>query len=249
MLAIDISDRFSVVGPSEFSAPWLVAFTTLAQHDNRVVDFKAGSCEAQRRELESCLAPLAVTWLTLEHKATVVDINQEAHYLNSPVADAAIVSRPGSAVAFTTADCLPIVCFSEKQRVAAGIHAGWRSLAAGIVEAVIARLNTEYSVHPASLKVWIGPSIGKDDYEVSDTVRTKLLIRPAVAEDCFQPVKPGHWLADLAGAATAILTSLGIVPNNVERYPVSTKRSPLLHSARRDGDRAGRMATVVGIKE
>jgi copper oxidase (laccase) domain-containing protein len=149
--------------------------------------------------------------------------------------------------------------------VAAGVHAGWRSLAAGIIERTVERLLSECEARPEGLRVWIGPAIGREDYEVGTEVRDALLARPAVTEDCFTPVAAvpaapapaatpaatapaGHFLADLPAAATAILISHGVSPQAIEHYPVSTKRSPLLHSVRRDGARAGRMATVVGIR-
>ena len=244
----DIADSYSIVKPLSLDYPWLVAFTTLAEHNGRRVDFTADTCEAKRRELESALAPLAVTWLSLEHGARIVELEQSIAALSHPSADGAILTEPGFAVAFTTADCLPIVIVSEHHKTAAAIHAGWRSIAAGIIEATIDRLE-QHEIKPASLQVWIGPSIAGEDYEVSDEVRDKLLIRPDIAECHFALTRPGHWLADLPRAAEAILISLGIPAASIERCPISTAKSPLFHSARRDGSMAGRMATVTGIKK
>ena len=245
-----ISEKFRGIEPSGFAFPWLVAFTTPAQHGGERLDFMADRCEAQRRELERALAPLAVTWLSLEHGNTVIDLTRQNVPLcpPNPVADGAILTEPGMAVAFTTADCLPIICVSERHRVVAAIHAGWRSLAAGIIEVAVTRLEQEYGVDPTSLRVWIGPAIAFEDYEVSDEVREKLLVRPAVTERFFLQTQPGHWLVDLSGAARAVFASLGVSSDSMERYPISTARSQLLHSARRDGAAAGRMATLAGIK-
>ena len=327
-----IANRFSIVKPQSFSYPWLFAFTTLAEHDGAAVDFMAGKCEDRRRELEACLAPLSVTWLTLEHRARIVDIGQgrerehrengnwancsslqeperflhendgnvwfsspnnrgtknelcksagqkaavsqsflsrkekpcisanlmqkhrkpvqnhptEVSRVSETEGDGAILTEPGTAVAFTTADCLPIICVSDKPRIVAAIHAGWRSLAAGIIEAAIERLR-QNGADPTTLRVWIGPAVACEDYEVSDEVRDRLLLRPAVTESCFRMTRPGHWLADLPGAASAILNSLGVPSDAIERYPISTAQDRLLHSVRRDGKAAGRMATAVGI--
>jgi YfiH family protein len=275
-----ISDRFSGVGPSTFAFSWLLAFTTLAQHDGETIDFMAGRKEAQRRELEQALAPLSVIWLTLEHGANVVDLSDpgpnqqdcnkglpasriadesgeenhgrqrvcEGAPFASPVADGAILTEPGYAVAFTTADCLPIICVSERPRVVTAIHGGWRSLAAGIIEEALRQLECLHGVDPASLKVWIGPAIAAEDYEVSEVVREKLLARPAIDERFFKQSRPGYWFADLPAAALAIFASHGVIPGNLERYPLSTGKSPLFHCARRDKEASGRMATLVGIK-
>jgi YfiH family protein len=215
-----------------------------------LLDFAAGGGEANRRELEAALVPLAVTWLTLDHGAKIAISNSNNSFTSrSPVADAAIITRPGLAVAFTTADCLPLVCVSVQQRVVAAVHAGWRGLAAGVVERTIERLVNDYNVQPETLKIWIGPAIAGEDYEVGGEVRDALLVRPGVSEEQFAPGDHGHFFADLPGVATDLLVSLGVSALAIERYPVSTRQSPLLHSVRRDGTRAGRMATVVGIRE
>jgi YfiH family protein len=165
-------------------------------------------------------------------------------------ADGALLTQKGTAVAFTTADCLPVVCVSEQHKVAAALHAGWKSLAGGIIEGALERLQKDHGIAPSSLKVWIGPAITQGDYEVSTEVRSALLERPAIAEkvsELFVASRTGHWLADLPGSARAILTSQGVEPQNIEWYFGSTKRNPLLHSARRDKEASGRMATVVGL--
>ncbi|MCL1846788.1 MAG: polyphenol oxidase family protein [Coriobacteriia bacterium] len=287
-----IAERFPVIEPTNLNFPWLLAFTTLAEHREERFDFMAGKGEAQRRELEAALAPMAVTWLTLEHGATIVDLTElpslrgdskqtnlpslrgvseasdvaiygsdsivggltqrtdpqfQTSPFPSPHADGAILTTPGHAVAFTTADCLPIICVCEQLRVVAVLHAGWRSLAAGIIESAIQRMQADYGVDPVALKAWVGPAIAQQDYEVSTDTRTALLERPAVTTQLFSPTRPGHWLADLPGAATAILTSLGLPVASIARHPQSTLQSLQLHSARRDGTTSGRMATVVGM--
>lgn len=252
-----ISDRFPVIEPEGLELDWLVAFTTLAQSQAQrreglvctegLFDFKAGQGELLRRELECALAPLAVTWLTLEHGATVVDIGDPLQP-PSPVADGALVSIPGTAAAFTTADCLPLVIACPRQRVAAAVHAGWRSLAGGIIQAAVMRMQTTQGVDPVDLRVWIGPAIAGEDYEVSLEVRSALMACPAITARCFTQTRPGHWLADLPAAAAAVLSSMGVSSCHIVHYPESTFASRWLHSARRDGAASGRMATVVGIR-
>jgi YfiH family protein len=242
-----ISDLYPIVGPQGFGLDWLEAFTVLARRGDEVFDFMAGRCEEQRRQLERALAPLAVTWLSLEHGAQVADIGDPLQAA-SPVADGALVTVPGTAAAFTTADCLPVIVASSTLKVAAAIHAGWRSLAGGIIEAAVARMQAELGVNPRELKAWIGPAIAAADYEVSSEVRTALLARPAITQRFFKPTSAGHWLADLPAAANAVLASLGVLPGNIERCPLCTFADPRLHSARRDGPTSGRMATIVGIR-
>jgi YfiH family protein len=285
MLVPVISESFSRLArlphfaPQGFSLPWLVAFTTLAQREGLPLDFAADKKTTNRRELEDALAPLTVTWLTLEHGAKIAVLDNEAKDASvavedargelaaptaptasaaspvpaaptaSPLADAAIITQPGRAVAFTTADCVPLVCVSAQQRVVAAIHAGWRGLAAGIVERTIEVLTNTCDIRSETLNVWIGPAIAGEDYEVGAEVKDALFARPAITEAHFlpSPGDPTRFLADLPAAATSVLVALGIPAAGIERCPFSTMRSPLLHSVRRDGAKAGRMATVVGI--
>lgn len=215
---------------------------------DEVFDFTAGFCEDNRRDLERALSPLKVTWLSLEHEDNIVDIRQDDSGVALPLrADGAIVSEPGTAVAFTTADCLPIILASESTCVMVGIHAGWKSLAAGIIEGALHRLEMEYDIPATDIRVWIGPAIAREDYEISAEVREALLARPAVTPECFTDTKPGHFLADLPMAAKEILISLGVGAERIDHHPLSTRQDIRLHSARRDSGRAGRMATVVGV--
>ncbi|MDR0347602.1 MAG: polyphenol oxidase family protein [Coriobacteriales bacterium] len=283
---------FPRVAPQKLVLPWLIAFTTLAQHNGAPRDFAgapfdfiAGKGENNRRALERALmqeltqgstqepageyrsegegdksadasartSPV-LTWLSLEHGTRIVTLDGKTSaseaFLSvpAPVADAAILTVPGTAVAFTTADCLPLVCASSEKQVVAAIHAGWRSLAGGIIERALEQLADSHGVRPETLMVWIGPAIAGEDYEVGGEVRDALLVRPAITEKHFTSCGDEHFLADLPGAAMAILTSFGVPASSIERYPHSTKSSPLYHSVRRDGTQAGRMATVAALR-
>ena len=58
----------------------------------------------------------------------------------APVADAAVTRERGVVCAMLTADCLPVL-FADRAGTAVGIaHAGWRGLAAGVLEATVAAL-------------------------------------------------------------------------------------------------------------
>jgi YfiH family protein len=176
-------DDFPLIRPEGIDHPWLLAFSTMARRDDVVIDFTAGAGELWRRRLEAVLAPLSLVWLNLEHGSEIAIVNSnlmDAQAAKSPVADAAVVLEPGFAVAFTTADCLPIICVSNKPRLAVAIHAGWRSLAAGIIEGCIDLLQKQYGAITAGLEFWIGPAIAAADYEVSEEVRQALLTRPAI---------------------------------------------------------------------
>src|SRR5690606_41201489 len=100
------------------------------------------------------------------------------------------------------ADCLPVLfCDRAGTRVAAA-HAGWRGLAAGILENTISALG----VPPEELLVWLGPAIGPEAFEVGPEVRE--IFGSTAAAACFVPSeRPGHYLADRSEEHTSELQS------------------------------------------
>jgi copper oxidase (laccase) domain-containing protein len=205
------------------------------------------------------LSPLTLTWLSLEHGTRLwLDAPEGADPASGdglcPRADAALLNRPGRAVAFTTADCLPLLVTCQTtagQPAALAIHAGWRSLAGGIIEMALAALAAAANCQLADFSAWLGPAIDQQHYEVDAPVYQGLLSRPAVAAlqaDLLQPSRPGHWLADLVGCAVAVLLDCGLPAESLQISGLSTFNELDLHSARRDGEPAGRMATFVAIR-
>jgi copper oxidase (laccase) domain-containing protein len=98
------------------------------------------------------------------------------------------------------------------------------------------------------LHAWIGPFIEQEDFEVGAEVRRELLNAAAVTVEMFAGGAEGKYLADLRAMAVAQLVDGGVSPRAIEVYPASTLRGTEFHSARRDGESSGRMATVVGIR-
>ena len=148
-----------VLCPGIFEGTGISAFTCLAQDwacspkaegpTGRIYDYMSevmGGDEADRRKLEAQLAPLPLTWLELEHGALVADLADASPpglSIMIPTriyADAALISEPNQAVGLTTADCLPVVVAVPSVRAAVLVHAGWRGLAANIIEIACDRL-------------------------------------------------------------------------------------------------------------
>ena len=77
-------------------------------------------------------------------------------------ADASWTDTPGIACAAMTADCLPVLFCDRAGRRVAAAHAGWRGLAAGVLEATLDCLGAE----PSQVLVWLGPAIGPQAFEV-----------------------------------------------------------------------------------
>jgi polyphenol oxidase len=187
-------------------------------------------------------------WLAQVHGREVLRLDDAALPSNR-VADGAVTGRGGRTLAVLTADCLPVAfCTIDGTRIGIA-HAGWRGLAAGVLEATCAALEAP----EAEVLAWIGPGIGAAAYEVGADVRDACLAASPpelAAADCFTPARPGHWQFDLAGLAQRRLEALGLRGVYGGRW--CTHSDPArFYSHRRDGrDRpTGRMATLIWIED
>ena len=98
-------------------------------------------------------------------------------------ADAAVTSDAGVVLAILTADCLPVLLCSRDGGELGAAHAGWRGLAAGVLEATVAAMAT-----PASqLVAWLGPAAGPASYEIGEDVRAAF----AGFDEAFVATRPG----------------------------------------------------------
>lgn len=161
-----------------------------------------------------------------------------------PEADAVVAIGPGAAVGVVTADCVPLLLAGPGGRAVAAVHAGWRGLAAGVVEAGVAGLCRAADAPPARLRAAVGPHIGPCCYEVDGPVLDALEQRLGRAlEAALRPSRAGHALLDLGALAAAALRQAGLVEAGVGRSAaLCTRCDPeRFHSYRRDGPRAGRL--------
>jgi YfiH family protein len=180
-------------------------------------------------------------WLQQVHGCSVADVSADARGCQ---ADAAIALRPGEVCAVMTADCLPLLlCDRGGCRVAA-VHAGWRGLAEGVIEAAVARL----AVSPRDVLCWLGPAIGPQAFEVGAEVRACFLAEGGDdAKASFRPVPGGKWLADLYSLARMRLRRCGI--HGVWGGGLCTYSDrERFFSYRRDGA-TGRMASLIWIDQ
>ncbi len=182
--------------------------------------------------------PAEPVWLRQVHGLRVADL--DAGTPDAP-ADAAITRRRGRVAAILTADCLPVLIAAEDGTAVAAAHAGWRGLAAGVLEATVRALG----VPPPRLLAWIGPGIGRKHYEVGPEVRAAFASQGSAAEWAFRPNARGRYLADLPALARDRLEALGI-----ERVGATAdctySDANRYFSHRRDGH-CGRQATLIWL--
>jgi len=163
-------------------------------------------------------------------------------------ADAVVSSLAGVAVGVVTADCVPVLLASSDGSAVAAVHAGWRGLAAGVVEAGVRSLA---SLGAAPLRAAVGPCIGACCYEVDDPVLDALRGRFGAALDAaLLPSRQARALLDLAALARAALRGAGVRDADIETVPDACTRcdAPRFHSARRDGREAGRLVHWIAAR-
>lgn len=203
-----------------------------------------GAVLSNRHRLALSL-PQAPVWLEQVHGVEVLDADTWADKDASPIADAVVTGVPGRVLCVMTADCLPVVLSDLNGLVLGVAHAGWRGLAAGVLENTLVALRARAPA-ASQWRAWIGPSIGQAAFEVGDEVRAAFVGADAEALPFFLVgARPGKWLADLAGLARHRLNRAGVYEVQADS-PCTYERSDLFYSYRRDG-RTGRMATVAWL--
>jgi len=194
---------------------------------------------ANRAALRARIAlPTEPVWLNQVHGTRVCDA---AMIESGCEGDAGVTDRPGVVCAVLTADCLPVLlCDRDGTRVAA-VHAGWRGLAAGVVEAAVDSMD----VPAKEIMAWLGPAIGPHAFEVGGEVRAAFVEHDAAGDGAFRPSPAGRWLADLYELACLRLAQHGV--NAVYGGGLCTfTDATRFYSYRRDGT-TGRMATLIWL--
>jgi len=130
-------------------------------------------------------------------------------------ADASVTTTPGLACAVTIADCLPVLFSAPNGRAVGAAHAGWRGLAAGVLEACAAEVCEAAACEPDGLRAWLGASIGPQAFEVGADVLQAFGVAPDQPGPHFQPKPAGldgqpRWWAHLPGLARLRLQALGV---------------------------------------
>jgi YfiH family protein len=161
-----------------------------------------------------------------------------------PEADAAVTGRAGVMLSVRVADCLPLILAPRGGGAVAVVHAGWRGLAAGVLERGVEELLAVAGGDPRELVAAVGPGIGRCCFEVGPEVVEAVAPSGATAA---RPGPRGRPMLDLRAVAVERLLALGLPPEAVDgEAPCTACGGALLHSYRRDGEKAGRLVAVAG---
>ena len=195
--------------------------------------------QKNRAELRNTL-PGEPRWLKQVHGKTLVWVDKDNRIL--PEADAALSCHPGVICAVLTADCLPVFLCNDAGTIVSVVHAGWRGLAAGIIERTVTEMDSN------GIMAYLGPAIGPNYFEVGEEVREIFIQhdkRSAVAFTPHHKEKKGKWFANIFLLAQQRLTEIGIT-KIYSSYECTVSDPTRFFSHRRDGN-TGRMAGLIWI--
>lgn len=161
-----------------------------------------------------------------------------------PCADAAVTARRGVVLAVLTADCLPVLLSNRSGSVVGIAHAGWRGLAAGVLERTLDALAARAA--DRDWIAWLGPAIGPASFEVGEEVREAFVAADAAASDAFTAGRAaGKWQADLFMLARQRLASAGVASIH-GGGECTVSDAARFYSYRRDRV-TGRMASLIWL--
>ncbi len=186
------------------------------------------------------------------HGTAVLEIGPQTP--DGAVADACFTFASGLACTIMVADCLPVLLWDTEGRWVAAAHAGWRGLAgvagAGVLESLWTALAARGAVAERT-RVWLGPCIGPEAFEVGPEVLQAFVQGQAAARSAFRPGQADRLLADLPALARLRLQGLGLgeVYGNDSSLRWCTASGPaLFFSHRRDAvclGSSGRLAACI----
>lgn len=196
---------------------------------------------AKNRQLLSSYLPSEPVWVNQVHGVEVIDAAQSTCLQN---ADASFTTKPNVVCVTMTADCLPVLLCDKAGSVVAAVHAGWRGLCDGVLEAAVSNM----PVQASEILAWLGPAIGPNAFEVGGEVRAQFIAKDAQAENAFK-AQGNKWLGDIYQIARQRLNKLGVtqiyggsVNENFCTYTDATR----FYSFRRDNV-TGRMASLIWL--
>ena len=186
-------------------------------------------------------------YLNQVHGARVVRLGQADAAPGAPVhdADASVTTLPGIACTVQVADCLPVLFAAPAGRAVGAAHAGWRGLAAGVLEATLREVCVAADCEPAQVQAWLGACIGPGQFEVGADVLEAFGASGQGAAGRFVPHAPGKWLADLPQLARDRLLAAGVQAVQGGSWCTVSEVSRFF-SFRRDRI-TGRMAALVWV--
>ena len=187
---------------------------------------------------EQLQLPAEPIWLNQVHGIEAVQADTAQR---SVTADAAYTRQPNTVCTILTADCLPLLICDKNATCVAAIHAGWKGLAAGVIEATLKNIG----IPGENLLVWLGPAIGPNVFEVGDEVRKQFIAHDPAAKQAFKINENNRWLADIYLLAKQRLAHYHV--NEIYGGDFCTYSDKEFFFSYRRDHQTGRMASLIWI--
>jgi len=201
------------------------------------------SAVTRNRALLRKMLPGEPRWLKQVHGTAPIQVDAVDGVVEG---DAAFSQHAGTVCVVLVADCLPVLLCDHAGSVVGVAHAGWRGLAAGVIERTVVSMGSQQT----SLMAWLGPAIGPNYFEVGDEVRQTFIEHDQNAALAFAPRANRKWLANLYLLARQRLAEASVT--EVYGGGECTFSDPArFFSHRRDGKtgNTGRMAGLIWLAE
>ena len=211
----------------------------LAMH---VQDQAEDVLQNRQRVSEAVKFPSEPVWLQQVHGVELITLSDQT-YNSPPMADGIISQTPGRVLSIMTADCLPIMICNTQGTEIAALHAGWRSLAGGIIERTIDQMTSS----PSDLIAWGGPCIGPDAFEIGGEVREQLGGPDSAYTESKNKDKYYANLYELAGQRLANLSVFQYTHANACTFKQADRFFSHRRSMQLTAKDCGRMATFIWI--
>lgn len=155
-----------------------------------------------------------------------------------------VVSKAAKlAAAVRTADCVPILLADRGSGAVAAVHAGWRGVAYGAVEAGVEALRA-LAGGRGELLAAIGPHISREAFEVGEDVASELERSSPVEHVVDRSRSRPH--VDLRRIVHAKLRSLGLANEAIDQvFGCTFLDGARFFSFRRDGSASGRHLSAI----
>jgi len=158
-----------------------------------------------------------------------------------PDTDGLMTDKKGLPLMILTADCLSVFIYDPKKPAVALLHAGWRGTLKNIASEGVKALQEKFGSSPQRLFVGFGPSIRSCCFEVEKDFNTDFPFGLVVRD--------GRTYMDIALMNKQQLINCGVQEKNIFDPEICTfSQNQDYFSFRKEGDKSGRMISVIMLK-
>lgn len=136
----------------------------------------------------------------LEAFSHISSYSEGGHYVEVPETDGLVTNVPGVVLTTTHGDCVPIYAYDPVKKVVGVAHAGWRGTCLGVAGKMICAMKNRFGCEQTDIKVYIGPAICADCFEVNTDVLDAFILNvPWSVDEFIETGLNGKYNIDLKG--------------------------------------------------